>query len=199
MGLTEDPQPMAFYPHSQGGGNLSNFVVRYSGSPAAVIPQIRQSIREVNPNLPIDEVLTLSERIDRSLVQQRLVAWLAAFFGLLALLLLCVGLYGTLSYSVARRTNEIGIRMALGAQRGAVIWLIFREAMLMVLIGVGIGLAVASPVTKMADSLLFGLKPNDPLTLVSAILLLIAVAALAGFLPAHRATKVDPLTALRHE
>ncbi len=199
MSLTEDPQAMAYYPHAQGGGNLSNFIVRYSGSPAAVIPLIRRSIQDVNSNLPIDEVVTLSEHIGRSLVQQRLVAWLAAFFGLLALLLVCVGLYGTLSYSVARRTNEIGIRMALGAQRGAVIWLIFREAMLMVLIGVGIGLAVASPVTKMADSLLFGLKPNDPLTLVSAILLLIAVAALAGFLPAHRATKVDPLTALRHE
>lgn len=197
--LTEEFRPMAFYPHSQSPDALGNFVVRVSGPPSSVVPQIRQTIRQINRNLPIDDVVTLSDHIGRSLVQQKLVARLASFFGLLALLLACVGLYGVMSYGVARRTNEIGIRMALGARSRSVLWLVLREALTLVLIGLVIGVLVSLAVTKTAATLLYELKPNDPLTIALATLLLAAVAALAGYLPARRAAKVEPMTALREE
>ena len=164
-----------------------------------IIPQVRQAIREVNHNLPIDEVVSLSDHIGRSLVQQKLVARLAAFFGLLALLLACIGLYGVLSYAVARRTNEIGIRMALGAQSRDVLWLMLREALTLVIIGVAVGLVASLVATQTASSLLFNLKPNDPLTIILATLLLLTIAILAGYLPARRAARVDPMIALRYE
>ena len=120
---------MAFYPYTQVPPDvLNNLVVRFSGPESAVVPQVRQTIKQINRNLPIDDVVSLSDHIGRSLVQQKLVARLASFFGLLALLLACVGLYGVMSYGVARRTNEIGIRMALGARGGSVLWLVLREA-----------------------------------------------------------------------
>jgi predicted permease len=199
MSLAEPYQPNAYYSHSQIPFPLENFVIRYSGSPDVVIPQVRRAILEVNRNLPIDEVVSLSEHIGRSLAQQKLVARLASFFSLLALLLACVGLYGVLSYAVARRTNEIGVRMALGAQRGNVIWLVLREALTLVGAGVVIGLLASLAATRTVSTMLFGLKPNDPLTIAAATLLLLAVAALAGYLPARRASRVDPMAALREE
>ncbi|HEY0431693.1 MAG TPA: ABC transporter permease [Pyrinomonadaceae bacterium] len=197
--LTEDVQPIAFYPHAQLPDVLGNFVVRFSGSPTAIVPQVRQTIQQVNHNLPIDDVVSLSDHIGRSLVQQKLVARLASFFGLLALLLACVGLYGVMSYGVARRTNEIGIRMALGAQGRSVLWLVLREALVLVVIGLVVGVLASLAVTKTAASLLYELKPNDPLTIVTATLVLMAVALLAGYLPARRASRVDPMVALRDE
>ena len=197
--LKEKLSPMAFYPHSQIGDALGNLVVRYSGSAGAVVPQVRQTIRQVNRNLPIDDVVTFSEQIGRSLVQQKLVARLATFFGLLALLLACIGLYGVMSYGVARRTNEIGIRMALGARGVSVLWLVLRESLVLVAIGLVVGVLTSLAVTKTAASLLYELKPNDPLTIALATLLLAAVAALAGYLPARRAARVDPMVALRDE
>ena len=137
--------------------------------------------------------------IEESLLRDRLMATLSGFFGLLALLLASVGLYGILSYGVASRTNEIGIRMALGAQSRNVLSLILREAVLLVLIGVAVGLPVIYAATRFAATLLFELKPTDPLSLTLAGLLLFAVAMLAAYLPARRATKVDPLVALRYE
>ena len=197
--LTEQFQPMAYYPHSQLGDGLSNFVVRYSGSASTIVPQVRQAIRGVNQNLPIDDVVSLSDHIGRSLVQQKLVARLASFFGLLALLLASVGLYGVLSYGVARRTNEIGIRMALGARGRSVLWLVLREALTLVVIGLVLGVGASLALTRTAESLLYELKPNDPLTITLATLLLAAVAVFAGYLPARRAAKVDPMVALREE
>ena len=197
--LTEELRPMAYYPHGQRPDPLDNFVVRFSGTPESVIPQIRQAISQVNQNLPIDNVTPLSVHVGRTLAQQQLVARLATFFGLLALLLACIGLYGVLSYGVARRTNEIGIRMALGAHSGNVLWLIMREALVLVFAGVLLGLISAVFATKLAESLLFNLKPTDPLTLASAALLLTLVAALAGYLPARKAARVDPMVALRDE
>jgi predicted permease len=197
--VTEELRPMAYYPHSQRPQSLNNFVVRTSGAQAGIVPQVRRAVAEVSRNLPIDDVVSLSEHIGRSLTQQKLVARLASFFGLLALLLACVGLYGVLSYSVARRTNEIGVRMTLGAQSRDVLLLVLRDTFAMVLIGVVIGLLTASYVTRIAESLLFGLKPTDPLTLATATVLLIVFAVFAGYLPARRATKVDPMVALRDE
>jgi ABC-type antimicrobial peptide transport system permease subunit len=174
-------------------------VVRFSRAPEAVIPQVRQTIKQVNNKLPIDEVVSLSDHIGRSLVQQKLIARLVSFFGVLALLLACVGLYGILSYTVARRTNEIGIRLALGAQSRNVLSLILREALLMVGVGLAIGLPAVFATTRFASSLLFGLSATDPLSLSVAGLLLVVVATIAGYIPARRATKVDPLVALRCE
>jgi predicted permease len=197
--LTERPRPMAYYPYEQQEEFLNNFVVRAGGAPEAVVPLVRRAISEVNRDLPVDEVATLAEHVDRSLVQQRLIARVASFFGLLALVLACVGLYGTMSYAVGRRINEIGIRTALGAQSRDVLWLILREALLLVAVGVFAGLAASLAATRAASALLYGLGPNDPLTFASATLLLLAVAALAGYLPARRAAKVDPMAALRYE
>ena len=126
-------------------------------------------------------------------------ATLSGFFGFLAALLATVGLYGVISYTVARRTNEIGIRMALGAQRGNVVGMIMREAGWLLALGIGIGAALALAGARTATSLLFGLKPHDPLTMVLAIVSLVAVAAAASFLPAHRASRLDPMAALREE
>jgi predicted permease len=198
-GLKEEFRPMAFYPYAQRPDVLGNLVVRFSGPASGVVPQIRQVITQTNRNLPIDDVVSLSDHIGRSLVQQKLVARLASFFGLLALLLACVGLYGVMSYGVARRTNEIGIRMALGARGRSVLWLVLREALVLVVIGLGIGLVAALMVTKTAASLLYELKPNDPLTIALATVLLATVAVLAGFFPARRAARVDPMIALRDE
>jgi len=197
--LTEETRPMAYYPYEQRPQPLSNLVMRIKGQPDQVIPNVRQAIKQVNPNVPIDDVVTLSEHIGRSLVQQKLIARLASFFGVLALLLACIGLYGLMSYAVARRTNEIGIRMALGARSTNVLWLILREAMTLVLIGLALGLVASLVTSKTAKTLLFGLKPNDPLTIAMASVLLLAVAVFAGYLPARRAARVDPMTALREE
>ena len=196
--LQEQFRPMAFYYYTQQTDTLGNLVVRVSGS-TSVVPQIRQVVKTIDRNLPVDDVVTLSEQIGRSLVQQKLVARLATFFGLLALLLACVGLYGVMSYGVARRTNEIGIRMALGARAANVLWLVLREALLLVLIGLVVGVVASLAVTKTAASLLYELKPNDPLTIALATLLLAGVAAVAGYLPARRAARVDPMVALRDE
>jgi predicted permease len=197
--LTEDTRPMAYYPHTQRPQPLPNFVVRISGQPEQVIANVRQAIKQTNQNVPIDDVVTLTDHIGRSLVQQKLIARLASFFGILAVLLSCIGLYGLMSYAVARRTNEIGIRMALGARSTNVLWLILRESMTLVVIGIVLGLVASLLTTKTAKSLLFGLKPNDPLTIVVASMLLLAVALFAGYLPARRAARVDPMTALREE
>ena len=197
--LTEEPRSMAYYPYAQRPQPLNNFIVRISGPPDQVVANIRQAIKQVNSNVPIDEVETLSDHIGRSLVQQKLIARLASFFGLLALLLACIGLYGLMSYAVARRTNEIGIRMALGAPRGNVLWLVLRESIILVVIGLALGLGAALLTTKTAGSLLFGLKPNDPITIALASSVLLAVAVFAGYLPARRASRVDPMTALREE
>ena len=197
--LTEQFRPMAFYPHSQRPDALGNLVVRFSGPAGSVVPQIRQTIRQLNRNLPVDDVVSLSDHIGRSLVEQKLVARLASFFGMLALLLACVGLYGVMSYGVARRTNEIGIRMALGARGRSVLWLVLREAVTLVVIGLVVGLLTSLAVTKTAAKLLYELKPNDPMTITLATLLLAAVALLAGYLPARRAARVDPMVALREE
>jgi ABC-type antimicrobial peptide transport system permease subunit len=160
---------------------------------------IRREIQAVDKNLVIDGLSTAPQRLDQALFMERLMAKVSGFFATLALLLACVGLYGVMSYDVARRTHEIGIRMALGAQRRDVIGLALRETMLLVGIGAIIGLCAAMGATRLIASMLYGLAPNDPLTIALAGLSLLAVAALAAYLPARRASRVDPMVALRHD
>ena len=173
--------------------------VRTAADPAEMTATVRKELLAVEKNLPIFGVKTLTQQVQDSLGEQRMVARLTTLFGLLALLLAAVGLYGVMSYSVARRTSEIGIRMALGAQRGDVTRLVLRETMTLVSVGVALGLAGALGAGRVLSSLLFGLAPTDPAAFAAATLLLTAVAALASYVPARRASQVDPMAALRYE
>jgi len=193
--LREKARPLIYFP-GHGGAVL---VARAAADPALSLTMIRQEIQAIDKSLEIFSVRTIPQLRDQELVQERLLAQLSSFFGLLALLLACVGLYGVMSYDVARRTHEIGIRMALGAQRRDVVSLVLRETMLLVGAGVVIGLSAALWATRLIASLLYGLTPNDPMTITLAGLLLLTVAALAGYFPARRASRVDPMVALRYD
>jgi ABC-type antimicrobial peptide transport system permease subunit len=180
-------------------GSFASFEVRTAGDPQALVPIIRNTIAQIDPNLPLRDVSTQSQQIDRLLFQERLVARLSGFFGVLALLLACIGLYGLLAYEVARRTREVGIRMALGAQARDVLRLVVRQGLSLVAVGTALGVALAVGLTRYLKSMLYDVRATDPLTLFVVALLPVAVAAVACFLPARRATEVDPLVALRHE
>jgi putative ABC transport system permease protein len=156
-------------------------------------------VREIDANLPLFNIKTLATQVDETLVQERLIGTVSSFFGLLSLLLAAIGLYGILAYSVNQRTHEIGIRMALGAQRSAVLRMMLKQGITMVLIGLVLGLAASFAATRIVASYLFGVTPFDPVTFISAPILMLIVALLACFVPARRATKVDPLVALRYE
>jgi len=156
-------------------------------------------MHEVDNNLPLFDVKTQTQQADESLSVERLFATLSSFFGILALLLACIGLYGVMSYGVARRTNEIGIRMAMGASAPRVTGMVMRETMWVVWVGVAIGLGAALAGTRLIASMLFGLAATDALTISFAVLTMVSVAAVAGYLPARRASKVDPMVALRYE
>jgi predicted permease len=166
---------------------------------AWVATQLRRAVAEAAPGLPVLSITTMSEQLTRSLARERAVARLTGFFGLLALLLAAIGLYGVMSYSVARRTGEIGLRMALGAPRAEVLGLVIRETLVLVAIGVATGLLATWALARLATSQLFGITSHDPATLVGATAALILVALLAGFLPARRAAGVEPMEALRYE
>jgi predicted permease len=197
--LQENQQPGDYRPYTQNVRYLNDFEVRYAGDPATGVAAIRQTIHDVDPRLPISEVMTLDEQVARSITNQRLVAQLSAFFGLLAVLLSCIGIYGLMSYMVMRRTNDIGIRMALGADRYDVRWQVMREVLMLVGVGIAIGVPVALVGDRFIASMLFGLRPTDAVSLFAALGLLSAVAAIAGYLPARRASLIDPMVALRHE
>jgi len=187
---------LPFEQHLEGWMNLS---VRTVGDPAKVTAAIRREVQAVDANVPVYNVRTLEAQLDESLSQERLVATLSSWFGAFALLLAAIGLYGVLAYSVTRRTNEIGLRMALGAERGGVIWMVLREALLLVSIGVAIGVPLALVLARSVSSMLYGLKPTDSLTISAAAVILFVVAAFASYLPARRAARVDPMVALRYE
>ena len=176
-----------------------NYEIRTMGDPAPIIEASRKAILAFDPAIEVNTPKTMEALLDENLRQERIIAQLSAAFGALALLLASIGLYGVLSYGVARRTNEIGIRMALGAQGGSVVRMILRETAVLIAIGLVIGIPASLACAQLIQSKLFGLKPADPLTLAVALGVLIAVALTSGWIPARRAAKVDPLVALRYE
>jgi predicted permease len=175
------------------------FEVRTTVSPESVMTSLAQAVKEVEPSMPILSLQTLDQLMDRSFLVEGIIARLAAAFGVLALLLASFGLYGVMSYAIVRRTSEIGIRMALGAQAGSVLRMILSESFMLVLVGIGIGIPAGLAATRLIASRLYGLKANDPLSLALVVVLLVAVSGIAGYLPARRAARVDPMIALRHE
>ena len=197
--LTEEPVNLDYLPYTQRPWGFGDFEVRYTGDFASVAAAVQQTIRSIDRNLPITQVTTLDEQVTRSITNQRLVAQLSTFFGLLAVFLSCIGIYGVMSYVVTRRTNEIGIRMALGAGRSNMRWMVLREILILVSIGVVIGIPATLAGNRLVSNMLFGLKSTDPFTLVGSTVMLLIVASIAGFLPARRASLVDPMVALRYE
>jgi ABC-type antimicrobial peptide transport system permease subunit len=167
--------------------------------PLSVAAGVRRVIQQADSRLPVFDVKTLTEQVDESLVQDRLTASFSSLFGLLALLLASVGLYGVMAHAVSRRTNEIGVRMALGAQRGEILGMVMRETLWLVMLGVTVGIPIALAAARLIASELYGLSPRDPLTIAITTLLMLGVAGSAGYIPARRATKVDPMVALRYE
>src|SRR5216117_3036663 len=170
-----------------------------TGAAAAVAAQLRRAISDVDPKLQVVAISTLPQRVGRSVAQERAMAQLTGFFGALALTLAAIGLYGMMSYAVARRTGEIGVRMALGALAADVRRLILRETLALAAAGIGLGLLAALLSLRLVSSQLFGVSPHDPATMLAATLLVVSVAGLSGYLPARRASRVDPMVALRHE
>jgi ABC-type antimicrobial peptide transport system permease subunit len=166
--LRRDIQAMMYTPQSAGG---ASFEIRTAADPQAILPAIREIVAQVNTNLPLFDVKTESEQIDRLLFQERLVARLSGFFGLLALVLACVGLYGLLSYEVSRRTREIGIRLALGAQPASVLKLVLRQGIVLAIVGAAVGIGVALGVTRYLATMLFDVHTNDPLTMIAVAVL----------------------------
>ena len=194
--LRREVHPTVFVPITGGG---AHFELRTARGPAALIPSIRRTVELVNKNLPVYHIQTQTHSIDDLLIQERLIARLSTLFGLLALLLACIGLFGLLSYEMARRRREIGIRMALGAEKSDVLEMVIGQGLKLALIGVAVGVGGALALTRFLSSLLYGVKPTDPLTFIAVSLILIAVALAACYIPARRASKVDPMVALRYE
>jgi len=200
--LREQIPPTYYVPILQSPSALSggvSFQIRAAADPTQLIAAVRQAMGEIEVNLPILHITTLAAVADASLAQERLIGALSGFFGLLALLLTCVGLYGIMAYAVSQRTRELGIRMALGAQRSAVLQMVLWQCLKLVALGVGLGLTASFAATRLVASMLFGVTPTDPVTFVCVPSLLLIVALLACIAPARQATKVDPLVALRCE
>jgi predicted permease len=198
----EKPEPAVYRPIVQipeQAAYSCTIHIRTLSDPTPLTPQVRQMINQVDDKLPIFGVTTMEEQLRANLNQERLIAQLVSFFGALALILACIGLYGVMAHGVSRRTNEIGIRMALGARGGNIAWMVLRETLYLVLAGLLIGVPAALLGARLIASQLFGLSAADPLTLIAAAIVLTLVALLAGYLPARRAAHVNPLKALRYE
>jgi predicted permease len=199
VSLGEDPQTFIYFPLQQRYTDSVTLIARTRTDASSAIPAIRRELQSLDATLPVYEVKTLKQHLGLSLFPARVAAAMLGGFGLLALLLAALGIYGVMSYAVAGRTREIGVRMALGAQVSDVLRLILRQGMTLVVIGIMLGLAAAFAATRLLSSLLYGMGASDPLTFAVVTLLLAGVSLLACYIPARRATKVDPMIALRYE
>jgi predicted permease len=199
--LRRDVPPTVYLPCLQDLHWLDamHFEVRTAGDPTQIASAVGRVAQGLDRNLALYDVRSQVEQIDRSLFQERLFARLTSFFGLLAALLACIGVYGVMAFAAGKRTREIGIRMALGADRGSILAMVLRETVVLLAIGIVVGIGMALEASRLISTLLFGLKPTDPMTIAVAALLMVAAAALAGYVPARRASRVDPMTALRYE
>jgi predicted permease len=197
--IGEDPQPIAYFPMRQKYSPFATLVVRTTGNPDGLLGTVRTQVQQLDKNLAFTNAQTVQQLLGQGLWPARMGAALLGLFGALALVLASIGIYGVLAYSVAQRTSEIGLRMALGAQPRQVLALVLRQGMLLALIGAIVGVVVAFPVARVAAGLLYGVSATDPLTYAAITLLLMAVALVACYLPAQRATRIDPLVALRVE
>ena len=182
-----------------GAPTTVTYIVRSPLTPDTLLPSLRRAVQQVDPDLPLNNVRTQRQQIAASLQQERMFASLTAGFGILALALACVGVYGIMAYTVSQRTNEIGIRLALGAAREQVRAMVLRETAWLAFSGIVIGLAITLVLIRLIRSMLYGLTPNDPITLGGSALLLLLMTAIAGWAPAHRASRVEPVEALRHD
>jgi ABC-type antimicrobial peptide transport system permease subunit len=205
MNLRGETPPVVYQPFLQtvtGRGQMALYV-QVAGAPGLAVNRIRDAVRSVSNDVPLFEIRTLEEEIDSVLIQERLMAMLSTSFSVLALMLASIGLYGLLSFMVVQRTPEMAVRMALGAKRGDVVWLVMRQALLLVMIGVAIGLTAALAAGRLASSqisgLLFGVQTTDRITIAATALLLVIVAAAAAYIPARRASQLNPASALRSE
>jgi predicted permease len=202
-GLDAAPQPTLYKPYFEAGWTSWSremfIVVRTNADPKAVASTLRSAVQSSDGNLPVTDIHTMNDLLSKSVAQPRFRTLLLGIFAAVALLLAVVGIFGVMSYLVERRTQEIGVRMALGASRGNVLRMILGEGLRVVLIGIGLGLIEALVLGRLVKSLLFGVQPTDPLTFFSAAVLLTLVALAACYIPALRATRVDPMIALRHE
>jgi len=198
--LRSDIPPITIAPASQlpNPGTWATVVIRASAPLPGIIAAVRQRVAGLDPSIRIGASV-LKTQVREGLARERLLAWLSGFFGVLAVVLVMVGLYGLVSYTTLLRRNELGVRLALGAQRGNILWLVLRQGLNLAAVGVIFGLLAALGLTRFLSSLLFDLKPTDSATLIAASLFLVAVAALASWLPARRAAKTEPMEALRCE
>jgi predicted permease len=197
--LHDKAKPMGFFSIWQKPVTGFELVLHTSAAPEGVAAEVLRTLQQVNSKLPVLEQTSLNVQVERSLREQKMITSLCSIFGVLALILAAIGIYGTLAYSVAGRVTEIGIRVALGAQRSSVIWLVLRDSALLIVVGVFVGLPLALGSTRWIKSFLFGVPTLDPLAIAAAVLLIVALAALAGYFPARRAARIDPMWAVRHE
>jgi macrolide transport system ATP-binding/permease protein len=199
--LTNDFRPILFFTYDQGFPEPRQMVyaLRTAGDPLVQAGAVREIVRQADARVPVSSIKTQAAHIDQTINQEIVFARLCTGFAILALVIACVGLYGTVSYNVARRTGEIGIRMALGARRGIVVRMILRQVVLLAAVGLAIGLPAAFALSKLVATFLFATKPNDPLSIAAGVAILLSAALLAGYAPARRASRIDPLVALRHD
>jgi predicted permease len=199
--LDEGTQMAAYFPCTQNPGFFGNFVVRYASGAnrQEVISRTRHAIAEINSNILVNNVTSLEEQVDASISTKSLIARLSTFFGIVAVFLACIGIYGLLSYSVARRTSEFGVRLALGARSHMLLWMILRESILLLVLGLAIGVPIALSSTRILKSQLYELSPLDPTAIFIAIAAVSSMTIAAAWLPAKRATKINPVQALRAE
>jgi ABC-type antimicrobial peptide transport system permease subunit len=201
-GLKAEVTPLVYVPYAQitwPALEEMTYVLRTEGDPFRYISTVREVVRQADARVPLTDVRTQSAEIDQTINQEIVFARLCSAFAILALVIACVGLYGTMAYTVGRRTNEIGIRIALGAGRGTVIWMVLRQVCVLAVLGLAISLPIALGTSRLVASFLFNTQPNDPVALTVAVSVLLTAALLAGYGPARRASRISPMSALRQD